>query len=180
MPRTDKLAAILVDGSNIYAAAKALGFSIDYKKLVDTFDGSVLKLYYFTALRAADEESLVRPLADYLVYNGWNVITKPTKEWKDPLTGQIKIKGNMDIEIATVALELAPHITDLVLCSGDGDFAFMLESLQRRYAVNVTVVSTIMTRPAMCADELRRQADTFIDLYSIRDIVRRNGSEKSQ
>lgn len=173
MKQREKVAAILIDGSNAYAASRALGFFIDYKKLLQTFEGTVLKAYYFTALRSEEVESAVRPMVDYLQYNGWTCITKPTQEWTQD-NGVIKVKGNMDIEICQVANEIAPYVTDLFLFSGDGDFTFMVEALQRRHGLNVTVVSTIKTEPAMCADILRRQADNFIDLAELRDSIKRD------
>lgn len=173
MKQREKVSAILIDGSNIYAASRALGFFVDYKKLLHSFDGTVLKAYYFTALRSEDVESAVRPMVDYLSYNGWTCITKPTQEWRQE-NGEHKIKGNMDIEICQIANEIAPYVTDIFLFSGDGDFTFMVEALQRRYAVNVSVISTIKTQPAMCADSLRRQADQFIDLADMKDTIKRD------
>lgn len=167
-----QVSAILVDGSNVYATAKALGFSVDYKKLIDTFEGNVLKAFYFTALRAANEESAVRPMVDYLEYNGWTCITKPTQEWMQA-DGKPKIKGNMDIEIAVIAKEIAPYITDLYLFSGDGDFSFLVDALQRTHVIKVHVVSSIKTNPPFCADRLRRQADSFIDLADMRNMIER-------
>ena len=156
---------ILVDGSNAYATAKHLGYSVDYKKVLEECDIPVLKAFYFTAL-IEGQVSFVQPLVDYLSYNNWTTVTKPASEFLDPITGRMKIKGNMDIEIATIAFEMAqlPQVTDLYLFSGDGDFRYMIESLQRRYGLRVTVVSTIQTKPPMCSDVLRRQADTFLDM----------------
>ena len=156
---------ILVDGSNAYATAKQLGYQVDYKKVLDECDLPVLKGFYFTAL-IDGQQSFVKPLVDFLDYNGWTTITKPASEFLDPITGRMKIKGNMDIEIATIAFEMAqlPEVTDLYLLSGDGDFRFMVESLQRRYGLRVTVVSTVKTTPPMCSDVLRRQADVFLDM----------------
>lgn len=168
-----KTTAILVDGSNLYAANKALGFTTDYAKLIKFFDGEILRAVYFTALAPKDEVSSIRPMVDYLDYNGWSVIQKETKTFIDPITKQEKVKGNMDVEIATVAMELAPYVTDVVLFSGDGDFRFLVESLQRRHGIKVTVVSSIKTRPSMIADGLRRQADKFIDLVDLQPHIKR-------
>lgn len=175
--RNKRTSAILIDGSNVYASMRALNFSIDYKKLVDFFDvdTNVEYLYYFTAIREGQEYDNLRPMLDYLEYNSWSVVTKPTKEWVDEVTGRRNIKGNMDIEMCQVANELAglDKIDDLVLFTGDGDFRFMVESLQRWKGISVTVVSTVQSRPSMCADELRRQANLFIDLHDIRHIIER-------
>lgn len=163
-----KTSCILIDGSNLYAANKALGLPpIDYRKIPSYFEGTVHKALYFTALPPKDEQSSLRPMIDFLEYNGWNVIQKEVKRFTDPVTKEVKTKGNMDVEITTMALELAPYCTDIVLFTGDGDFRFLVETLQRRWGIKVTVVSTIKTRPAMIADELRRQADVFVDLFDL-------------
>lgn len=171
---------ILIDGSNVYSTVKALGFSIDYKKLLDTIGGDgVHKAYYFTALRAAHLESAVKPMIDYLDYNGWTCITKPTQEWMQS-DGKNKIKGNMDIEIACIANEVAPHVDHIYLFSGDGDFRYLVESIQRRFCVVVHVVSSIKTDPPMCADALRRQADHFIDLADIQHLIQRDETSPTE
>jgi len=78
----------------------------------------------------------------------------------------------MDIELAVDAMELAPHVDHVVIFSGDGDFRPLIEALQRK-GVRVSVVSTIRSQPPMIADELRRQADNFIELDELRDVVGR-------
>src|SRR3954470_15746813 len=146
--------ALFIDGSNLYAAAKSLGFDIDYKRLLLEFQskGYLLRAYYYTALAEDQEYSSIRPLIDWLDYNGYTVVTKPTKEFVDS-SGRRKVKGNMDIELAIDALELAPFIDHMVLFSGDGDFRSLVEAMQRR-GVRVSVASTISTQPPMVADEL--------------------------
>lgn len=180
----DRLAVILVDGSNAYATAKALNFFIDYKALLEGCEENVcpvLKAFHFTALMPANPQipDPVRKMVDYLSYNDWTTITKPVSEWTGE-DGIRKIKGNMDIEIATIAFEMSTcgqGVTDIILFSGDGDFTFMVESLQRRYGMRVTVVSSIETRPPMCADNLRRQCDEFIEMKElIKDIQRKRES----
>jgi uncharacterized LabA/DUF88 family protein len=169
-----RTAVMLVDGSNIYATAKALGFQMDYRNVINLWESAeVVKAFYFTALLNG-QESFVKPLVDWLDYNGWTCVTKPASEWFDPITQTRKVKGNMDIEIATIAFEMAmTGITDIVLFSGDGDFRFLVEALQRRYGLCVTVVSTIETKPPMCSDVLRRQADVFVDLNDWREELSR-------
>lgn len=165
--------ALFIDGSNLYAAARALQFDIDYKRLLDTFSskGRLLRAFYYTALLEDQEYSPLRPLVDWLDYNGYTMVTKPTKEYTDA-TGRRKIKGNMDIELAIDVMEMAQYLDHIVLFSGDGDFRRLVEAVQRK-GVRVTVVSTIRSVPPMIADELRRQADSFIELTDIREQIER-------
>ena len=161
-PASNKI-ALFIDGANLYATAKTLGFDIDYKRLLKEFQsrGTLLRAFYYTAIIEDQEYSSIRP--DRLArYNGYTVVTKATKEFVDA-SGRRKVKGNMDIELAVDAMELAEHVDQIVLFSGDGDFRSLVEAVQRR-GVRVTVVSTISSQPPMIADELRRQVDVFTDL----------------
>jgi uncharacterized LabA/DUF88 family protein len=170
--------ALFIDGANLHATTKALGFDIDYKRLLAEFQrrGSLVRAYYYTAVVEDQEFSSIRPLIDWLDYNGFTVVTKSTKEFVDA-NGRRKVKGNMDIELAVHAMELAGHIDQMVLFSGDGDFRSLVEAVQRR-GVRVTVVSTISSQPPMVADELRRQADAFVDLVELRSKVSRDPLER--
>ena len=160
--------AVFIDGANLYATAKTLGFDIDYQKLLEELRsrGDLVRAYYYTAIIEDQEYSSIRPLLDWLDYNGYSVVTKPTKEFIDA-SGRRKVKGNMDIELAIDAMELSDEIDHMILFSGDGDFRSLVEAMQRR-AVRVTVISTLKTQPPMVADELRRQADVFTDLETLR------------
>ncbi|MDH3597819.1 MAG: NYN domain-containing protein, partial [Rhodospirillales bacterium] len=153
---------LFIDGANLYATARALGFDIDYKRLLDLFETKcrLVRALYYTALVEDQEYSPIRPLIDWLDYNGYTMVTKPTKEFTDS-SGRRKIKGNMDIELAIDVMEMAEHLDHIVLFSGDGDFRRLVEAIQRR-GRRVTVVSTVRSQPSMVADELRRQADRFI------------------
>lgn len=164
---------LFIDGSNLYAAAKALNFDIDYKRLLELFaaKGHLIRAFYYTALIEDQEYSPIRPLIDWLDYNGYTMVTKPTKEFTDA-SGQRKIKGNMDIELAIDVMEMAEHLDHVVLFSGDGDFRRLVEAIQRR-GVRVTVVSTIRSKPPMIADELRRQADNFVELVDLQPTIQR-------
>lgn len=165
--------ALFIDGSNLYAAARSLGFDIDYKRLLDLFSskGHLLRAFYYTALVEDQEYSPIRPLVDWLDYNGYTMVTKPTKEFTDA-TGRRKIKGNMDIELAIDMMEMAEHLDHIVLFSGDGDFRRLVEAVQRK-GVRVTVCSTVKSQPPMVADELRRQADSFLELLELEPIIAR-------
>ena len=170
--------ALLIDGANLHATSKTLGFDIDYKRLLKEFQsrGTLLRAIYYTAIIEDQEYSSIRPLIDWLDYNGYTVVTKATKEFIDA-SGRRKVKGNMDIELAVDAMELAEHVDQIVLFSGDGDFRPLVGALQRR-GVRVTVVSTISCQPPMIADDLRRQADVFTDLVELKSRVGRDPSER--
>lgn len=170
--------ALFIDGANLYATSKALGFDIDYKRLLQEFKTAsyLLRAFYYTALIEDQEYSSIRPLIDWLDYNGYKVVTKPTKEFFDS-TGRRKIKANMDIELAVDAMEIAEHVDHVVLFSGDGDFRRLVEALQRK-GKKVSVISTLQTQPPMIADDLRRQADHFIDLASLQNRIGRDPSER--
>jgi uncharacterized LabA/DUF88 family protein len=160
-------AALFIDGANLYAASRSLGFDVDYRRLLDFFGAKVnlIRAYYYSALLDTEEYSPLKPLTDWLAYNGYTLVTKPAKEFTDA-SGRRRIKGNMDIELAIDMLEMAPHLDHVVLFSGDSDFRRLVEAAQRR-GVRVSVISTIKTSPPMIADELRRQADQFIELSEI-------------
>ena len=170
--------ALFIEGANLHATARALGFDIDYKRLLREFQGrgTLLRAFYYTAVVEDQEYSSVRPLVDWLDYNGYSVVTKATKEFVDA-TGRRKVKANLDIELTVDAMELAAHVEEIVLFSGDGDFRPMVAALQRR-GVRVTVISTMSTQPPMVADELRRQADHFIDLAELQSKIGRDPSER--
>jgi uncharacterized LabA/DUF88 family protein len=178
--------ALFIDGANLHATARTLGFDIDFKRLLKEFEGrgSLLRAFYYTAVIEDQEYSSLRPLTDWLSYNGYTVVTKAVKEFTDA-SGRRKVKANMNIELTIDAMDLAYQIDQMVLFSGNGDFRSLVEAVQRR-GVRVTVISTISSQPPMIADELRRQADVFTDLAELqpkrsRDPERptpREGSER--
>jgi uncharacterized LabA/DUF88 family protein len=170
--------AVFIDGANLYATAKALTFDIDYKKLLRELQsrGNLVRAFYYTAIFEDQEYSSIRPLVDWLDYNGYTAVTKVSKEYTDA-SGRRKVKSDMDIELAVDAMEMAPHVDEIILFSGDGDFRSLVEALQRR-GVRVTVVSTIVCQPPMIADDLRRQADGFIDLQELRVRIGRDPAER--
>ncbi len=169
---TDRL-ALFIDGANLHAASKAMGFDIDYKKLLDEFRkrGVLMRALYYTTLAEDQDYSPLRPLVDWLDYNGFTVVTKPAREFTDR-EGRKRWRGDMDMEIAVDMLELSPRVDHAVLFSGDGDFRPLVAALQRK-GVRVTVVSTVKTLPSMASDDLRRQADAFIDLADLEALIGR-------
>lgn len=170
--------AIFIDGANLYSAAKGLAFDIDYRKLLEEFkkSGRLVRAYYYTALVEDQDFSPIRPLVDWLDYNGYTLVTKPAKEYTDA-TGRRRFKGDMDVEIAVDMVQLAPALDHIFLFSGDGDFLPAVDAVQRK-GVRVSVVSTIKSNPPMVADDLRRAADTFIDLADLAALVGRPPRER--
>lgn len=156
--------ALLIDGPNLHSAARVLGFDVDYRRLLSEFqsEGTLVRACFYTTIFEGDEFSTIRPLLDWLEYNGYTVITKVTKEFVDA-GGYRTVKGNMGVDLAIDAMQLASHVDHIVLFSGDGAFRPLVGALQRR-GVLVTVVSTLSTNPPAIASELRRQADRFVDL----------------
>src|ERR1022692_2038194 len=169
---TDRL-ALFIDGANLYSAAKAIGFDIDFKKLLDEFRkrGVLIRAYYYTALVENEDYSPIRPLVDWLDYNGFTMVTKTAREFTDR-EGRKRWRGDMDMEIAVDMMELAPRCDHMVLFSGDGDFRPLVAAVQRQ-GVRVTVVSTVKSQPPMASDDLRRQADCFVDLSDLANIIGR-------
>ncbi len=169
----DERLAVFIDGTNTYHAARSLEFDIDYKRLHQYFSrqARLVRAFYYTAMLGDQEYSPIRPLIDWLDYNGYTMVTKPTKEFTDS-QGQRKIKGNMDIELAIDVMDMAAHVDHIVLMSGDGDFRRLIEAVQRK-GVRCSVISTVRSRPPMIADELRRQADNFIELMELQEDIMR-------
>ncbi len=172
--------ALFIDGANLYASTKTLGFDVDYRRILREFEsrGRVLRAFYYTALIEDQEYSSVRPLIDWLDYNGFTVVTKPVKEFVD-FAGRRKLKGNMDTELAVDAMEMAKHIDEMVLFSGNGDFRRLVQAVQRK-GVRVTVISTVSTQPPFVADDLRRQADVFLDLVQLAPVIGRDPRERAE
>jgi uncharacterized LabA/DUF88 family protein len=160
----DERLALFIDGANLYATAKSLGFDIDYRRLLGFFRkrSRLIRAIYYTI--------------DWLDYNGYRVVTKPAKEFTDSL-GRRKVKGNMDIELAIDVMQLADSLDHIVLFSGDGDFRSLIQAVQAK-GKRTSVVSTLTTRPPMVADELRRQTDQFIDLADLREEIGREPSDR--
>ena len=170
--------ALFIDGANLYATSRALGFDIDFKRLLKEFrgHGTLVRAFYYTAIIEDQQYSSIRPLLDWLNYNGYTVVTKATKEYVDA-AGHRKLKGNMDVELAVDAMGLVEQIDEMVLFSGDGDFRSLVQAVQR-HGVHVTVISTIAIQPPMIADDLRRQADVFVDLRELQARIGRDPSER--
>jgi uncharacterized LabA/DUF88 family protein len=169
----DEKLAIFIDGANLYGAARALEFDIDYKRLLAwaAKQGKLTRAYYYTALVEDNEFSPLRPLVDWLDYNGYTMVTKTAREYTDSV-GRRKVKGNIEVELTCDVLEIADKVDHIMLFTGDGDYKRLVEAVQRK-GVRISIISTVETHPPMVADELRRQSDHFIDLSDLRAEIKR-------
>jgi uncharacterized LabA/DUF88 family protein len=167
---TDRL-ALFIDGPNLYSAAKGLGFDIDYRRLLEDFRqrGVLVRAFYYTPMVEDQEYSPIRPLVDWLDYNGFQLVTKLAREYVDA-AGRKRWRGDMAVEMTVDLMEMADHVDHVVLFSGDGNFRRVVEAVQRK-GVRVTMISTLKTQPPMASDELRRQADNYIDLAELLDTI---------
>lgn len=165
--------ALFIDGANLYATAKALGVEINYETFDNYFNNPIRKMY-FTAIKEENEHQPIRPLLDWLEYHGFDMISKPAKIFIDEF-GKEKIKGNMDVEITVAMMVMSDHVENMVLFTGDGDFASVVDEVKRK-GIHVTVVSSLRSQPPMVADELRRKADVFKELQQMQEIHRPRNS----
>jgi uncharacterized LabA/DUF88 family protein len=163
----DEKVTFFVEGANLHGLSKAINMQVDYAKLLKHFKNysRFVRANYYTAMVEDAEYNSIRPLIDWLSYNGYNVLTKPAKEFTDSM-GRRKVKGNVDIEMAVDMMESAKFSDHIVLFSGDGDFTAVVGAVQRM-GVRVTVVSSI----AMASDDLRRRADNFVELEKVRSLI---------
>ena len=166
--------AVFIDGANLHSTSRALGFEVDFKRLLAEFEqrGPLLRTYYYSTVLTPVEFVSIQPLLDWLEYNGFTVRTKLPRKHDDG-EGRRRYKRSIAIDLAIDAMEAAGYVDNIYLFSGDGDFRSLVEALQRR-GVLVTVVSTLRNKPApMVADELRRQADAFLELNDLKVAISR-------
>lgn len=169
----DERLALFIDGTSLFSTARALGLEIDFRKLLAEFRdrGRLLRANYYTTIVESDEYSPVRPLVDWLAYNGFNVITKPAREFTDR-EGRRRYRGSMNVDLAIDMLEGATQVDHIVLFAGDGDFRRLVEAVKAK-GTRVTVVSSVKGQSQTIADDLRREADIFIDLNDMADLIAR-------
>ncbi|MBL8530702.1 MAG: NYN domain-containing protein [Hyphomonadaceae bacterium] len=174
----DERIALFIDGANLYSVTRALGFDMDYRKLLEEFKqrGRLIRAYYYTALVEDHDFSPIRPLVDWLDYNGYRLVTKPAKEYTDA-AGRRRYKGDMDVEITVDLLQAAKFADHAFLFSGDGDFVAAVEAAQRQ-GLKVSVISSVKSNPPSASDELRRAADHFLDLADLASLIGRPPRER--
>lgn len=171
--------AFFIDGANFYQTARNLDIDIDYRRMVTSFvgDAYLLRAHYYTAMADDQEFSSLRPLIDWLDYNGFQITTKPMREFTDNNGQRRRSRPGLDVDLTVDALTLADHVNHIVLFSGDGNYRPLVEALQRK-GVKVTIVSSLKTNPSMVSDEMRRKADHFLDLADLTDRLARDPSER--
>ncbi|MCI5046924.1 MAG: NYN domain-containing protein [Aquisalinus sp.] len=174
----DDKCAIFIDGANLYKTARTLGFDIDYKTLLSKTrnESRLIRAYYYTAMQEDRDQdySPLRPLVDWLDYNGYTMVTKIAREFTDS-QGKKRFKGSIDIELAVDLMTLSDSLDAAVIFTGNGDFRYAIEAVQAK-GVKVTLVSTVKTSPPMAGDDIRRQADHFIDLVDLQSVIGRKGA----
>lgn len=174
----DEKLAVLIDGVNLHVATKLLGFDVDYKLLRQEFSrrGKLVRMHYYTSIMEVEEFSPVRPLVDWLSYNGYVVHNKFSREIPDNSGKRKTARGSLEVDLTIDAIRLSDRVDHIVLMTGDGDFRSLVEELQRR-GVRVTVVSSIRSQPSTASDELRRQADSFVELEELRALIAKERAE---
>ncbi|OUJ07746.1 NYN domain-containing protein [Acetobacter malorum] len=178
--KKEERTCLFIDGSSLYSTSRGLGFDVDYKKLLDFFTSKthIIRAYYYAAILDTEDYSPLKPLTDWLSYNGYFLVTKPAREFTDS-TGKRRVKGNMEIEIAVDMMEMAPHIDHAILFTGDSDFRRVVEAVQRQ-GTRVSVVSSMRSSPPLIGDDLRRQADNFMELATIANNFTRRQQAETQ
>lgn len=176
----DERLALFIDGGNLFNTSRALGFDIDFKLLLSEFQrrGKLVHAMYYTAIVENEEYSPLRPLVDWLNYNGYSTVTKTAREFTDAM-GNRRFRGGMEVELTVDAMEMAPRIDHAIVFSGNGDYRSLVASLQRQ-GVRVSVVSSVKTQPSMVSDDLRRQADNFIELDALRAVISRPARQERE
>ncbi len=162
---------VLIDGPSFFATHRALGFDVDFRKLLGHFEenAELHRAIYFTAVSEGDDYTPVKPLVDWLSYNGFRLVSKPLREFTEA-SGRRRTKGALTVEIAVEMLENSAFAEHLLLFSGDGELAYAVEAVQRR-GCRVTVVSSVKPEAMTVSDDLRRVADRFVDLADVKDII---------
>ncbi|MBN8990108.1 MAG: NYN domain-containing protein [Rhizobiales bacterium] len=176
MPDPRQRLALFIDGAYLASAAAALGFETDFKRLLQAFrlQGTMVRAAYYSA---SDDQprAPLRPLLDWLAYNGYTVFGRKIRSYPGP-DGVRKKLPRIELEIVIHAMDLSPRIDHMILFSANGDFRRLVAAVQRR-GVRVTVVSTLHAPTLIVADELRRQADAFVELRDLRSSLERRSGD---
>ncbi len=171
----DDKTAVYIDGANLYKTAKTLGFDIDYRNLLARLrrETRLVRASYYTTMQEDKDAdySPLRPLVDWLDYNGFTMVTKPAREFTGQ-DGRKRYRGSTDIELAVDMVQMASKLDCLVLFTGNADFRYAIAKVQEQ-GCRVICVSTVKSQPPMASDDIRRQADLFVDLTELEDVIAR-------
>ena len=176
----DERVALFVDGQNFYVTQKVLSFEVDYKQLLTLFRSRahLIRAYYYTTLNEDLEFVSIKPLVDWLGYNGYSVVTKPARFFVDS-SGQKRARTSSLIDIAVEAMRIADSVDHIVLMTGDGELCSLVSALQDR-GKRVMVISTLESSSGLVSDDLRRRADQFVDLASLQPLIGRRSTRDIQ
>lgn len=168
----DEKMAAFIDGAYLYTISRNLDFDIDYKKLLGWMHerSHLVRANYYTLLFEDQDYSPVKPLVDWLDYNGFTMVTKTAREE----SGSRRRRSSIDVDLAVDAMDLADHIDHVLLFVGDSDYRKLIEVLRSK-GVRVSVFGTIRTGSPLVADELRRMADFFYEMEDLIEVIGRDG-----
>lgn len=171
---------VFIDGPDLHGIARSTGVDIDFKKLKSFFQDRthLVRAFYYTTVVVQDQHATIKPLVDWLEYNGFTLVTKPAKI-RIGSDGRQHMNTNMRVELAVDALEFSQMADHVVLFSSDSAYCHLVATLQRR-GKRVSIVSTLANNGAAVADDLRRQADQFIDLVDIAPSIRRKIKDRAE
>lgn len=172
----------LIDGLSLHRSARSLGFVCDFKKLKEWLGkvcvpgANLVRVHYYTPLEDSDQHSDLRPLVDWLDYNGFSVFEKYFVRRENGTIPFVSILP----ELYTDALMYThTSISHFVLFVGDSDYAPLINALKSRGA-SVIVVSSLKDSNAPVADVLRRSSDSFVDLLDIANLISRPRQQSSE
>ncbi|MXV44083.1 NYN domain-containing protein [Saccharibacter sp. 17.LH.SD] len=178
--RKNDRTSLFINGASLHHAARNLGFEVDFLALRALFEqhSSFQRAFYYAAMPETEDYSPLRPLTDWLAYNGYHLVTKTAREFTSH-SGQRRVKGNMNVELAVDLIEQGPRLDHAVIISGDSDLRRAVEAIQTR-GTRVTVISSVKTTPPMIGDDLRRQTDHFVELSDIAHRFTRRNSDTNR
>ncbi|MFT7110133.1 MAG: uncharacterized LabA/DUF88 family protein [Psychrobacter glaciei] len=150
-----KKIAIFSDVQNIYYTTREMhGRPFNYKKLWSDLskEGEITHAYAYAIDRGMDSQIKFQ---DALRNIGFEVKLKPFIQRRDG-----SAKGDWDVGIAIDVMETAPEVDLVVLLSGDGDFAILLEKIRDKYKVKSKVYGVEF----LTANGLVNSCDEFVNI----------------
>ncbi|MCX7607420.1 MAG: NYN domain-containing protein [Bacteroidia bacterium] len=155
-----KRRGIFVDVQNIFSAIRATypHARVNYQALKDFFLQDKECVSTFTAFSSYDpEREEQKRFLMALALMGYRVIAKPIKRLPSG-----DVKANMDIEVAMEVLEVSSSLDEVVIVSGDGDFAVLVSRL-----VHKGKVVRVMGPDQFSAPELIQACHEFLSLSRV-------------